>query len=57
MAAVWPDAPTHQDLGIDFVGNDTCKALRMRAYYEATDRLGVLVRLSGRETGLPKTAD
>ena len=57
MAAVWPGAPTHQDPGIDFVGNDTCKALRMWAYYEATDRLGVLARLFGRETGFPETAD
>ena len=37
MAAVRPSAPTHQDPGIDYVGNDIRKALRVQAYYEATE--------------------
>ncbi len=55
MAAVWPNAPTRWDSGIDYVGNDVCKALSIWAYYEATDFIGVLVRLSRREMGLPET--
>ena len=47
MAAVRLKAPTLCDPGIDYVGNDTCKALHMWAYYEATETVRVF--LPGRQ--------
>lgn len=49
MAAVRSEAPAPQNPGIDYAGNDTYKALSMRAYHEATKHLTVSVRAGGRE--------
>ena len=47
MAAVRQSAPTRSDPGIDYVGNDTRKALTARAYDEATEGACPFIGRSG----------
>jgi len=49
MAAVRSGAPAHWNPGIELAGNDTGKALNLRAYYEATKVRIVFVQAVWRE--------